>query len=529
MARTALFLLAFVLVITGASWIRFHGLDLTWDDREDENYSWYRPLHGDEAVQGRKLGKLFDKHDYVYRPDDLHGPFLIYSTVPLAWLRGETTTQTLSERTLRTVPVLYGLGLIVLLWAWRREMGLVPMIASGCLIAISPIMVFYSRYYIMEMPMVFLVTVAMIAAWRYLQKPGLLWAIVFGVAGGLTHATKETGAISFLTMALAALALLLVNRSLLKDKGFAWKHLWWSLGLGLFVSMLCFSHFFKHPEAIWESVRSYFLYADRAEGKGHQSPWWTYLKTLAWNRERVGGPIWSEAMTLGLGCLGMILAFTPWVRRVGNPLFWRWLALYTLFTAVIYSVVPYKTPWSMVCWVYTLMLMAGLTVGILAQVKRPYWIVPILVAVGFAAGLWNLNQQTKNSLTRFKTDRRNPFVYAHTSFHVLSLVRNVFDIAKVHPDGKDLKIALCDKDVGWPLPWYFREFSQLGIARTLPDERKTLLDQDVIIITPAYRDDLLAVIGDTHRLDSFYGIRDTTKILSYVKKDLYEKFLQSRD
>jgi hypothetical protein len=104
----------------------------------------------------------------------------------------------------------------------------------------------------------------------------------------------------------------------------------------------------------------------------------------------------------------------------------------------------------------------------------------------------------------------------------------VHDMAAVHPEGKGMKIAVCDEDVGWPLPWYFRAFPNLGLARTLPSDPEVLRSQDVIIISPDSDEALMEIIGETHRYETMYGIRDDLKIYNYVEKGLYERFLDSR-
>ncbi len=521
--------MGFLVVIAAAAFTRFHGLGIGWDhDQSDPEALLYRPFHLDEAVQGRKLGELLDTGVYHYNPRDLHGPGLIYSTLPLAWWRGETSGATLSDFTLRAIPAFYGVALLVLLAFWRREMGGGALLAAGLIFALSPIMVFYSRYYIMEVPMVFWITVAMVAAWRYARSPGYGWAILFGVAGGITHATKETGAISFFAMAVSAIGVWAWHRESLATNGRHWKHLGLSLASGLLVSMALFSVLFREPQAIFESIRTYLLYLERAEGSGHEKPWDYYFRLLAYNRQPEGGPIWSEALTLFFGAIGLVVAFTPAVRRVGDALFWRWIAVYTMITALIYSLIPYKTPWSMLCWVFTLMLLAGLGIAFLFSLRRPMRLIPILIGCVLAWGCWNLVGQTRNSLTRFRADYRNPFVYAHSPAKLMDLVRNVHDMARVHPEGKAMRIAICDPDVAWPLPWYFRDFPNLGLSQDLPADAELLRAQDVIIVAPQFREALREAISETHQIETLYGVRDDLKIFNYVEKGLYERFIDSR-
>jgi len=79
-------------------------------------------------------------------------------------------------------------------------------VCAGVLTAISPAMVFYSRYYIHEMMLVFFTFLALAAGWRYTRSQKIGWALLVGAALGLMQATKET---FVLTLAAVAGALVL--------------------------------------------------------------------------------------------------------------------------------------------------------------------------------------------------------------------------------------------------------------------------------------------------------------------------------
>ena len=69
---------------------------------------------------------------------------------------------------------------------------------------LSPAMVYYSRYYVQEMLLVFFTFSTIACAWRYAVKPRALWAVLTGLSVGLMHATKETCVIHLAAMFLAA-------------------------------------------------------------------------------------------------------------------------------------------------------------------------------------------------------------------------------------------------------------------------------------------------------------------------------------
>src|SRR5216117_707703 len=113
-----------------------------------------RPMHNDEAVNALKLQALWEHGTYAYDPDEFHGPALHYASLPFLWLSPARDFSQVTETTLRLVPVCFGLALIPLLWWLRDGLGAPATFFAAILTAISPAMVFYSRYFIHEMLLV---------------------------------------------------------------------------------------------------------------------------------------------------------------------------------------------------------------------------------------------------------------------------------------------------------------------------------------------------------------------------------------
>ena len=100
-------------------------------------------------------------------------------------------------------------------------LGTAESIAAAVLTAVSPAMVFYSRYYIQEMLLVCFTFGAIVALWRWRQVATLCggrgtcprrartwrhvysaraWLVALGVCVGMMHATKETCIIALAAM-----------------------------------------------------------------------------------------------------------------------------------------------------------------------------------------------------------------------------------------------------------------------------------------------------------------------------------------
>ena len=131
-----------VLAITAAAAFRAPDLDL-------------RPMHADESVQAAIFRKLWLEGDYAYDPREFHGPTLPYATLPSAWLSGAGSFAETTEAAYRAVPVAFGVGAVLLIGFFHGGLGRLAALSAALLAAISPAMVFYSRYYIHETLLVF--------------------------------------------------------------------------------------------------------------------------------------------------------------------------------------------------------------------------------------------------------------------------------------------------------------------------------------------------------------------------------------
>src|SRR5689334_15134136 len=164
-----------------------------------------RPMHNDEAVNALKIQDLWQHGHYAYDPNEYHGPSLHYATLPFIWLGPARDFSQLSEKNLRLVTVVFGVALIFLLWLLRDGLGTSATLIAAGLTAISPAMVFYSRYFIHEMLLVCFTLLVLAAGWRYTRTRHIGWAALGGAGLGLMFATKETFVIAAGAMGLAAL------------------------------------------------------------------------------------------------------------------------------------------------------------------------------------------------------------------------------------------------------------------------------------------------------------------------------------
>ena len=150
-----------------------------------------RPLHNDEGVNASSLANCGLAGAIRYDPNEHHGPSLAYATLVLARVTGLADLAHLSDPRLRFLDVLFGAGLILLLVLVADGLGRSATLWAGLFTALSPAMVFYSRYYIHEMLLVFFTFLAGGAGWRYWQSRHLGWALLAGAGVGLVHTARR--------------------------------------------------------------------------------------------------------------------------------------------------------------------------------------------------------------------------------------------------------------------------------------------------------------------------------------------------
>ncbi|MEE8452163.1 MAG: flippase activity-associated protein Agl23 [Thermoguttaceae bacterium] len=485
-----------------------------------------RPMHCDEAVHAIKFGRLLEDDDYVYDPKEYHGPSLNYLTLPIAYMTGKEQLTEITETDLRLLPAVFGIALIGLVWLLRNELGTAAILWAAVFTAVSPAMVFYSRYYIQEMLLItftFGAIIAGIKGVRHLfgtdrDRPHLIavkpdghlfrtepaksrfmscvWLAALGVCLGMMHASKETCVIAIFCIVFPVAVYFGLRLAVAFHRerelqfladcfgGRIWIGCLSALVVLLVaagVSMMFFSSFFANPGGIVDSMTTYFVYLGRSSGEGsvgrHVYPWHYYLSHLFWFDRGEGrvwiGSLWTELSIALLALVGLIAGamgkgFDKETGRVHVPMV-RLLGVYTVLMTLIYSALPYKTPWCALGFLHGMILLAGVGAAVLIRVA-PQRVSKSLVVMLLIAAVGHLAWQAHRASFVAFEDPKNPYVYSHTTNDVPVLCQRVEEIARLHPDGRDMHIqVLCPDADHWPLPWYLRHFTRIGWYAETPE------------------------------------------------------------
>jgi len=492
-----------------------------------------RPLHNDEAVNATKLVELWQTGHYRYNPDEYHGPTLHYLALPVLWFSPVRNSADVSETTLRVVTVGFGAGLILLLVLMADGLGRAAIGWSAVFIAVSPAMVFYSRYFIHEMLLVFFTMLTLAAGWRYAQSRQSGWALVGGAGLGLMWATKETFVLSVVAATVALLTERCWNhratgrqpRAIATSNGIAkWvqpgKPAAAALLVAFVVAQLFFSSFLTNLQGPMDSLRAFLPWLHRAGGASpHHHPWSFYFERLLWFHP-AKSLVWSEAFLFMLAILGAVAAFSTKPSAGVQPRLARFLVFYTVTLTTIYSLLSYKTPWCLLNFWLGMILLAGIGAALLLQRYQSGWGRLLLGSV-LVVGMIHLGWEARLVSVDYAVSTGNPYVYAQTTFGCRDLVERVNDLASVAATGSDTVLKVVSPESYWPLPWYLRAFKHSGWWDQVPENPYA----PIVIVSAS----LAAALDDksqkAYLMTGLYELRPGVFMELYVNRELWEKFI----
>ncbi len=493
-----------------------------------------RPMHNDEAVNAMKFRALWMENNYTYDPEEFHGPTLPYFTLPAAWLNASHDFNDFTEATFRVVTVGFGVALIVVLLLLTPEFGRAETLWASVFAALSPAMVFYSRYYIHEMLLVFFTALAAMAWWRHVKSGRFGWCVPAGAGLGLMWATKETFVFAVLSMALAAVCAAGWTRWR-GGPGFdggarcSLKSMAAAIGIAVVIAMLFFSSFLANPAGVAAAVKTYGPWLHRAAGVSpHAHPWNFYFERLLFYRAN-GGPVWSEGLIAGLAAVGFAAGLAGRGLGPASVSLVRVIAFYTVWMTLIYTALPYKTPWCLLGFWHGMILLAGVGAAVLARAcQRPRLKVgmAVLLAAGAAqlgGQAWRGNFAVDKGGVPYCDSAKNPFAYSQTAPDIFRLMWTVDGLARVSPAGYGTVIEVMSPDSYWPLPWYLRRFKQSGYWDKIPAQPPA----PIMIVSTALRAAFDERPDGMHLMAGYFELRPNVFFELYVSADLWARYIKT--
>ncbi|HET7626096.1 MAG TPA: flippase activity-associated protein Agl23 [Verrucomicrobiae bacterium] len=477
-----------------------------------------RPMHTDESVNAYIVGELLSGKAFHYDPRDRHGPALAALALPLAELQGAKNFSELTESELRLSTVLAGAATVFLFGAGVEMFGFAACFIAALLFAFAPLPVYYNRYFIHESLFVAATLGLICSGWRALEKKSLLQSALAGLCAALMLACKETAPLHYFAMAIA----LFVCWIFKKQKTLSWnkllsgfpplKMISAALAVFLFVTILLFTWFGRNWGVFADLYHAISNFTARAGGEGHQKPFWYYAKLLCDG--------WSGGIILAVTVLGIFYSFGKNRECSGAPVVSNqnskrgersvcriFLAIYAIAIFVIYSAIPYKTPWLALNFWLPIPLLVGIAIEWfwIANQKIFRRLIVLLVLVEL---MFSIARDTRLRVFVGPADEKNPYAYAHTLEDLLGLPKRIEELVRQR-NLSDPRIAVVAADP-WPLPWYLRKFSQVGFWQ--PGQETGPAD---FFITTTDVSDKLAERLKTFRPE-FFGVRPEVLLILWT-------------
>lgn len=262
----------FLLIVLAAFILRFWQPDL-------------KLFHHDEVVHSWFSYELLTRGAWVYDPS-FHGPFLYYATAGMFSVFGD------SDLVGRILPALFGFLLVPLVYCIFRlgYLDKTQTLVAALFLAISPDMVYFSRFLRHDIFMLFFTLLLLIAILWYFERGQTRYAVLAAIATGGALSCKEEMPF-FLLVFISFFAFALWHKRFVLPSG--WKK---DLVIGVIITLgilgALYSSFGVHPETILG--RNFQIGLQGINFQVNTTGWYTAVDHWVGmhNEQRLGGPFY---------------------------------------------------------------------------------------------------------------------------------------------------------------------------------------------------------------------------------------------
>jgi uncharacterized protein (TIGR03663 family) len=535
-----------------------------------------KPPHFDEGINGWFCDQMAKNGFYAYDPTNYHGPLHFYVLFVSLQLFGR------SLWALRLPVVLASLLTMFWIFLFRPFLGRTVCYLAALGMAISPGFIFYDRYSIHES---WLVLFLIVTFWGILgistsREPRYFWGFILGLTGMIL--TKETYIIHLAAFAAAGCLVLVLRR--LTPEGRSWqpgvasargaskgvanpdvaspraaksvanpgvaskappvedrpqrqtrlpvRHIIGAILVGVTLIIFFYSGNFRYWRGLEGLYQTFLPWTKTAvDAAGHGKPDFDLFPLVP--------PFVAHVPALGalanfklnwywirlfldyewFALAGLLFSFRFFLG--GNPAL-RFLAIYGLGVLLVYSIVPYKTPWCVIsiAWPF-LFLGAALLEFIAKQLNR---VVAVLVALPlFAHAAWK-----SYDLNFVKFDNaKERYVYVQTFREYRNFVDPILEKGAKNPESKTKLSGLVLLSSYFPIPWVLGEFPNIGYYNTdggWPQK----LDADFIVVDEEKADKLEKGLKDRYFTKDFRLRDGMDECRAYFRYDTFRDIFPNR-
>jgi len=464
-----------------------------------------KPIHFDESINMWFVERIWTDGFFRYDPTNYHGPMMFYL---IQFVQLFTGFDYLSTRWAATI--FSFLTLVILWFGPLKQRGALRWAAVFLLM--SPAMGFYGRSGIHESTFVFFQVLGFLS-FHYLVEKDFkkFWLLFIASLLGMM-ALKETFLVLILAFGPAALVVLATERKkvVLKKwtqdlvKSFKTPEVYFPL-LGMFLLFLGFySGFGGNPKGLADFFVALAPWLKTGvQGAGHEKSFWTWI-------------LW-----MGKYEFAILAGFVLSLPFIINNKWIRFYFVFTFFLWLIYSLIPYKTPWCIISILWPFAILAGFGVDEFikkfsgAAKQAPLYIG--LVAL-FGGEAYFLNQ----TIYKNPIDMDHPYVYVNSTYPMKEFIEKTQQLLVENPVLRAQTIQIGTEE-SWPIPIVFHKTYTLSYFRTNAKVEENALmymvdfqDQKIIEDTLKSRG-----VGDQYGGFKLQVRQGRSEILIYVKKEFF--------
>lgn len=351
----------------------------------------------------------------------------------------------------RFVTALFSALWLIYLWRfWNRNDW--PARWTLVIVALSPAFFFFGRSAIHETPFLFFMTLTLGGFYElfYKERAKAWLPIIWGTAGVIT--LKETWVLMAVALLLSGLFLFITSPQFrIALKNWRWFGRTWPrealvhLVLAILVVVLLFTGFGARSQGLVDMVMTYLPWMKTGvHGSGHNKSVWYWLNLL-WMYEK-------PLLFLFIGGVSTAVLFWRYLSLTT-----KWIFLGAVLQVLIYSLIPYKTPWCIIAVFGPLIFAMGCVRG---DMRAIGFANPVQVLCGVLAVLFLFFQINDFKQLNFvnPTDHDHEYVYVQTDTRLKKLVDSLIEAAEAQPALYKQKIQFGGTEP-WPMVWWLGRFS----------------------------------------------------------------------
>lgn len=466
------FWILFGLIIVLGSFLRVYNLTL-------------KPMHGDEGVlMNFFINPLIEGKVPSFLGIEYHGLAFNYLSFPIVALLGN------SLFSLRLSSAIFGILTIIALYFLKDKLGDYGTLISALILAVSPIFVYYNRQYTGYPVYNFFILVFIILLFEIKQEKIRIYSL-FILSAILININESFLIFLFILGLFSYFDNFKENKKITLKKEYL-------IGVGIFIllSLIIHTGFFLKLSNLNGIFKIGSDLTIKSDSTGHNKSVFYYLDLL----------IRFEIPLIILSFIGLIF-----YKKDKFNLF---IIFFCILSAIIFSLISYKTNWTMISIFFPFILLTGTGFqNLIERLNSKKLKVLLSTIILFLIGV-NLYVSINQNFVYVNDFQKNKIGYVETSIEVYNLTQDL----KTYSKDKTIKV-LVGLDSSWPLPSLIKEEYKVYYKK----RNSSSINSSSINSYPDYDVFIIKKEDNNFSLSHDFEIKDYLLRKNYIIQAYYKK------